>query len=74
MKKDELILMLEEGLSLEEIPILNKLEEVEDLINQTGFDNEIEKKLKQITKHLKKETIEHSRIFSNLIKDAVKTR
>ncbi len=73
MKKDEVLLLLEEGVSIEEVPTLINLDELEELIDWLQFDPSFKKELMKGIRHLKKETIQHSRFFNELAKYVLKS-
>ena len=74
MKKREIILLLEEGLSIEEIPTLTNLNELEELIDKANLDRITASEIKKRVSHLKKETINHAKIFSKDIKLVAKSK
>ena len=74
MKKREIILLLEEGLSIEEIPTLTNLDELEELIDKSNLDRITASEIKKRVGYLKKETINHAKIFSKGIKLVVKSK
>lgn len=69
MDKDNLIRMLNEGLSVEEIPTISNLEELKELIESSNIDAEIKKRFHKNIEQLIKDTIWHSKAFSNMIRD-----
>lgn len=74
MKKNDIILLLDEGLSIEEIPTLTNLYELQSLIDSASFDKATALKIKKKINHLRKETINHARIFSRDIKLITKSK
>jgi len=73
MKKNELMLFLEEGLTIEEVPLLTLLDEINDLIKNYSYDAATKKEFKQGINLLKKETIDHSRLFTELLSKVTKS-
>jgi len=67
-------LFLEEGLSIEEIPTLTNLDELEELIDKANLDRITASEIKKRVDHLRKETINHARIFSKDIKLVTKSK
>jgi dihydroorotate dehydrogenase len=67
-KKEEIISLLTEGLTSEEIPTITNLKEVEEIINRANFNSETSDKLKKRLKQLERETIWHANAFSKMIK------
>ncbi len=74
MKKEKLISLLNEGLSVEEIPTITNLEEIEKMVKEANFDSETNEKIMKGIKHLEKETIGHARAFSRMIKIATRMK
>ncbi|VVB82920.1 Uncharacterised protein [uncultured archaeon] len=68
MKKEKLISLLNEGLSVEEIPTITNLKEIEEVVKKFNFDAETSKKLNEKIQRLEKETIGHANAFSSMIK------
>lgn len=73
MKRKELLLMLDEGLTTEEVPTMVNLMEVEELINNIDITKEVKTKLKESINVLKKQTINHSKLYSDMIKSVLKS-
>ena len=73
MKKNELLLFLEEGLTIEEVPLLTLLDEIDGLIENYNYDAATKKYLKQGIGLLKRETIEHSKLFTELLSAVTKS-
>ena len=69
MKREEIIRMLTEGLSVEEISTVSNLEELRTLIEGSDLDDRAKKKMLRNLEHLLNETIEHSRTFTELIRE-----
>ena len=69
MKNEEIIKMLNEGLSLEEIPTISNLEELKGLIEQSNLDNSIKLNLNKRLNCLIKDTLNHAKIITNLIQE-----
>ena len=69
MKKEDLIKISSEGLSMEEIPTISNLEELKEIINTANLDNAVKIKMTKKINHLIKDTINHANIFINLIKN-----
>jgi hypothetical protein len=74
MKKEKLIFFLNEGLSVEEIPTITNIKEIEEIIKKVNFDEKTSKKLNEGLQHLEKETINHANAFSSMIKTATKMK
>lgn len=74
MKKEEMFLLLSEGLSIEEIPNLTNLDELEDLIEKIDFDAATKGKLTGWIKYLKKDTVKHSKSFTEMIRSVAKSK
>jgi len=74
MKKERLISLLNEGLSVEEIPTITNLKEIEELIKKLNFDAETNKKLNEKLQLLERETIGHANAFSSMIKITAKEK
>ena len=72
MKKEELIAMLSEGLTIEEIPTISNLEEIKELVAKSNLSPDIKKRLDKNIAILLRDTITHSKAFSKLIKDHAK--
>jgi len=70
MKKEELIPLLNEGLSVEELPTITNLKEIEVLIEKMNFNPKTKEEIMKGIKHLEKETIGHAEAFSHMIKMA----
>ena len=73
MKKKELMLFLEEGLTIEEVPLLTVLDEINDIIEKSNYGDAIKKELKQGINQMKRETINHSKLFTELLSSATKS-
>lgn len=69
MDKNDLIRMLNEGLSVEEIPTISNLEELKELVENSNLDSDIKKKIHKNIDQLIKDTIWHSKAFSSMIRD-----
>jgi len=74
MKKEEMILILNEGLSVEELPTLTNLDEIEELIDRLDFDKTMRSKLAKGISKLKIDTLIHARIFSKDLKLVAKSK
>ena len=72
MKNRDLIKMLSESLSIEEIPMISNLEELRGLVNNSSLDSSAKAKMLKHMGHLIKDTLQHARIITGLIKGAVK--
>ncbi len=68
VNKDRAILLMEEALSIEEIPMLVQIDEIGAMIENSDFDKETKDRLSELSNRLKNETIEHARSFNELIK------
>ena len=69
MKKEDLIKISSEGLSMEEIPTISNLEELKEIINTANLDNAVKIKMTKKINHLIKDTLWHAKVFINLIKN-----
>lgn len=74
MKKEKLISLLDEGLSVEEIPTITNLREIEEVIKKIKFDSETNEKLAKGIQKMESETIGHANAFSFMIKTAAKMK
>lgn len=72
MKKDELVKLLNEGLSVEEIPMISDLVELKDMVLNSNLDESVKEKMMEHINYLIKDTLWHAKIFSDLIRDALK--
>ena len=72
MKNRDIIKMLSESLSIEEIPMISNLEELRGLVNNSSLDDSAKAKMLKHIGHLIKDTLQHARIITGLIKGAVK--
>ncbi|PIZ50910.1 hypothetical protein COY27_05500 [Candidatus Woesearchaeota archaeon CG_4_10_14_0_2_um_filter_33_13] len=66
------IILFEEAVSLEDIPNMTNIAELEELIDKAKFDKKTETELKNRLKLLRTESVEHSKAFSGLVKYALK--
>ncbi len=73
MKKDDVILFLEEGMTIEEIPMLELIDEILELVKQSNFDNASKKRIETGMAILKSETINHSHLFVESLKSVTKS-
>ena len=73
MKKKELLLMLNEGLTTEEVPSMINLEEIKDFIDNITMDDKTKKKIMDKIKILEQQTIFHSSAFSKMVKEVLKS-
>jgi len=74
MKKEAAILLLSEGISVEEIPTLINLSELLDLVKKGDFDSATRKKLNKGLKRLNKDSIRHAESFNNMLKFVAKSK
>lgn len=72
MEKDELVKLLNEGLSVEEIPMISNLVELKYIVPNSNLDDSVKKKMMENINYLIKDTLKHARTFSDLVKDALK--
>jgi len=72
MKNKDIIKMLSESLSIEEIPMISNLEELRGLVNNSSLDDYAKAKMLKHIGHLIKDTLQHARIITRLMKGAVK--
>ena len=66
--KDRAVLLIEEALSIEEVPLLVLIDEIETMFENSDFEKETKNRLLGLSNSLKRETIEHARSFNGLIK------
>ena len=69
MEKGELVRMLSEGLSTEELPMISNLLELEELVKASNLNDPIKKRLLANIKTLTNDTIDHAKIFNSLIRE-----
>ena len=69
MEKGELVRMLSEGLSTEELPMISNLLELEELVKASNLNDQIKKRLLKNIKILTNDTIDHAKIFNSLIRE-----
>jgi hypothetical protein len=67
MDSEELLLRLDEALTMEEIPVLVKLYELERLAGLLDLDPSTSELLKSGLYRLRKDSVSHSKTFSELI-------
>ena len=72
MKNRDLIKMLSESLSVEEIPVISNLEELKAIVDNSNISGLAKAKMLKHIDHLIKDTLQHARIITRLIKGAVK--
>ena len=72
IKKNNLAKMFSECLSIEESRMLSNLEELRGLVNNSRLDDSAKAKMLKHIGHLIKDTLQHARIITGLIKGAVK--
>ena len=68
MEKEELVQFLTEGLSAEEIPTMGTLNELKILVINSDLDDTNKKKIMEGINKLIKDTLWHSKAFSNMMK------
>jgi len=73
MDKDRLVSFLVEALTIEEVPALTKLAQVESLISQSDLDEEVKCKVFDSIRVLRQESVEHSKVFSDLLTMVLKS-
>ncbi len=69
MKNNNLIKMLSESLSVEEIPMISNLEELRDMVNSSNLDSSVKAGMIKRIEHLIKDTLLHGKIIAKLIRD-----
>ena len=74
MKKEEMILILNEGLSIEELPTLTNLDDIVELVDSLDFDKATRSKLVKSMNKLKRDTLNHARILSKDLKRVAKEK
>lgn len=74
MEKDELILILDEGLSIEELPTLTNLDDIAELVDGLDFDKATRSKLAKGINKLKRDTLNHAKILSKDLKRVAKSK
>jgi len=74
MKKDELIPLLIEGFTFEEVSNLTKLSKIKGMIENLNFDDETKNKLNSMFDELRNDTLKHVETFSDMIKDVEKSK
>lgn len=67
MDKKEIIKILEEGLSLEEISTISNLEELKDAVDKSNIDSNVKKELIKRINILVKDTLSNAKTFAGLI-------
>lgn len=69
MENLELVKMFSEGISVEEISTISNLQKIKDMIIQNDFNSDIKEKLLEDVQTLTNETLWHSQVFTNLLKE-----
>jgi len=74
MKREKTLLLLEEALTLEEVPNFTNLEDLKIMINNLNFDEKTKNELNKKLKVLIIESREHAKTYTELIKYVIKAK
>jgi hypothetical protein len=67
MNRDELLLQLDDALTMEEVPMMVRIHELEELVKKSDFDPIVREELLGGLNRLRVDSITHARTFSELM-------
>ena len=74
MKREKALLLLEEALTIEEVPNFTNLEDLRIMIDNLNFDDKIKKELRKKLDTLIIASRKHAKTYTELIKYVAKTK
>ena len=73
MDKKELLLMLDEGVTTEEVPTLTNLGDITELVTNSDIDKKTKNKIMDGIKVMRTQTIFHSNEFSRMMRETIRS-
>lgn len=67
----ERVKVLEEGISLEEIPTLTNVEKMLKLIEKSSMEEDTKQKLVEKVEKIREDSVRHSKIFNRLLNEEI---
>jgi hypothetical protein len=67
MERNELLLRLDDALTLEEVPVMVRIHDVEELVKKADFDPAVKERILRGLNRMRSDSITHARTFSELI-------
>jgi uncharacterized membrane protein YukC len=68
MEKNEIIALLTQGLSMEDLPMMSSLNELKDMVSNSNLDNQTKNELMKRIGRLVNDTSKHSWAFNDMIR------
>jgi len=71
-EQENIVELLEEGISMEEIPTLTNLKKMKEILHSTSMDEDVKRKLLKKIRKIQSDSIKHSSIFNKMLGEVEK--